>query len=106
MARLGRTNQPVALHRRRAQPHAKAFCALAYIQENPFLLLYLLSMNTFPTAPAAIAQPTPQDLALSGSWTARGIGGIQQQLATVRVAPSTAAVADGARIDALDTAGA
>lgn len=63
-------------------------------------------MNTFPTAPAAIAQPTPQDLALSGSWTARGLGGIPHQLAAVRVAPSTAAVADAARIDALDTAGA
>jgi len=63
-------------------------------------------MNTATAAPAAIAQPTPQDLALSGSWTARGIGAIQHQLESVRISSSKAAVADGARIDALDTAGA
>jgi len=63
-------------------------------------------MRIFSAVPAAIAQPTPRDLALSGSWTAHGIGTIQRQLESVRVASSSEAVADGERIDALDTAGA
>ena len=57
-------------------------------------------------APAAITQPTPQDLALSGSWTARGIGAISHQLELLRVASKTGTIADAARIEALDTAGA
>ncbi len=57
-------------------------------------------------APAAITQPTPQDFALSGSWTARGIGTLEQQLESVRVPAKTQVTADGARIEALDTAGA
>ena len=63
-------------------------------------------MKPMSAAPAAIAQPTPQNLALSGCWTARGIGALEQQLESVRVPAKTEAVADGARIDALDTAGA
>ena len=56
--------------------------------------------------PAAIVQPTPENLALSGCWTARGIGAIDRQLESVRVPAKTEAIADGARIEALDTAGA
>ena len=63
-------------------------------------------MKSLSVAPAAIAQPTPQDLALSGCWTARGIGTIERQLGSVRVPPQTQAIADGAQIEALDTAGA
>src|SRR5512140_442184 len=63
-------------------------------------------MNSPSPAPAAIAQPNPQELALSGSWTARGIGALQPRLASVRAPPASAAVADGAGIEALDTAGA
>ncbi len=63
-------------------------------------------MKPMSVEPAAIAQPTPQDLALSGSWTARGIGAIEHQLESVRVPSKTELVADGARIEALDTAGA
>ncbi len=63
-------------------------------------------METLPAAPAAIAQPNPQDLALSGSWTARGIGAIQHQLQAVRLPPHAEATADAAHIEALDTAGA
>ena len=66
--------------------------------------LYSPAMNTLPITPAAIAQPTPQQLALSGSWTARGIGDIAAQLETLS-APSEMLV-DGAGIKALDTAGA
>lgn len=66
-----------------------------------------MSMQSLPVvAPAEIAQPTPQELALSGSWTARGIGAIEHQLELVRVASKTQAMADGAGIEALDTAGA
>ena len=63
-------------------------------------------MKPMSAEPAAIVQPTPQELALSGFWTARGIGAIEHQLASLRVPAETEAVADGARIAALDTAGA
>jgi phospholipid/cholesterol/gamma-HCH transport system permease protein len=63
-------------------------------------------MNPLSPAPATIARPTPQELALSGSWTALGIGGVAAQLG-VLAAPAGAELAvDGARIEALDTAGA
>ncbi len=57
-------------------------------------------------SPAAIAQPTAQHLALSGCWTARSLGVLEQQLDAVRISGTTPAVADGAGIEALDTAGA
>lgn len=63
-------------------------------------------MKTLSAAPAAIAQPSPQDLALSGSWTARGLGAIYGQLQSLQVPAQTELVADGAGIEALDTAGA
>ncbi len=63
-------------------------------------------MKPMLAAPAAIARPTPQDLALSGSWTARGIGAIQPHLDTVSAPAKSEMVVDGARIEALDTAGA
>ena len=55
---------------------------------------------------AAITQPTPTNLALSGHWTARGIGAIQYQLDALRVAAKTEVIADGSLVEALDTAGA
>ncbi len=63
-------------------------------------------MKSLSQAPAAIAQPTPQDLALSGSWTARGIAPLQRRLAALRLASHGEAIADAAGIEALDTAGA
>ena len=63
-------------------------------------------MNLLSVAPAAIAQPAPQELALSGSWTARGIGAIEPQLAALSAPTTSEIVVDGARIEALDTAGA
>ncbi|MBE0612044.1 MAG: MlaE family lipid ABC transporter permease subunit [Burkholderiales bacterium] len=63
-------------------------------------------MNSVSPAPAAIAQPSPQDLALSGSWTARGIGTLQHRLASLDLAIKTEVIADAAAIEALDTAGA
>jgi phospholipid/cholesterol/gamma-HCH transport system permease protein len=53
---------------------------------------------------ARIEKAGARDLVLSGSWTAQGIGALERQLAAMRPAPG--AGADGARIDALDTAGA
>jgi phospholipid/cholesterol/gamma-HCH transport system permease protein len=63
-------------------------------------------MNPLSVAPAAIAQSTPQELALSGSWTARGIGAIEPQLDALSAPSRSEMVVDGARIEALDTAGA
>ena len=63
-------------------------------------------MNPSSVAPAAIAQQAPQELALSGSWTARGIGAIGAQLDALSAPPRSEWVVDGARIEALDTAGA
>ena len=63
-------------------------------------------MKPLSVEPAAIAQPTPQGLALSGSWTARGIGAIEPQLDALSTPSKTGMLVDGARIEALDTAGA
>ncbi len=63
-------------------------------------------MNTLTVVPAAIAQSTPQELALSGSWTAHGIGAIEPQLGALSAPTKSGLVVDGAHIEALDTAGA
>jgi phospholipid/cholesterol/gamma-HCH transport system permease protein len=63
-------------------------------------------MKTMPLPPASIAQPNPQDLILSGCWTARGLGAIERQFESVRIGPAAPAAADAARIEALDSAGA
>ena len=63
-------------------------------------------MKLMSRTPAAIAQPTAHDLALSGSWTARGIGAVQRQLASLHLPAKAQTVADAAGIEALDTAGA
>lgn len=60
---------------------------------------------------ATLSQPHPYELALSGAWTARSLHTIQHQLDTVAAPPMQAGaaglvVADGSRIEALDTAGA
>ncbi len=56
--------------------------------------------------PAALTQPSPQDLALSGSWTARSIGALETQLAAIKPTGTTPLAADASRVEALDTAGA
>jgi len=63
-------------------------------------------MKALSPTPAAIAQPTPQELALSGSWTARGIGAGAPQFGPPPAPSKAEMVVDGARIEALDTAGA
>jgi phospholipid/cholesterol/gamma-HCH transport system permease protein len=57
-------------------------------------------------APAAIAQPSPGLLALSGSWTALGIGAVETRLESLSAPAAAELVVDGANIEALDTAGA
>ena len=56
--------------------------------------------------PAAITESTPAELALSGAWTACGLGAIGGQLEAVAVPASSTLVVDAARIEAFDTAGA
>jgi len=55
--------------------------------------------------PAAFTQPRPDALALSGSWTALGIGTLDRQLDALPVSRQAQIVVDGARVDALDTVG-
>lgn len=59
-----------------------------------------------PAAPAAISRTTPQELALSGSWTARGIGRVATELDTLAAPAGAAWVIDASGIEAFDTAGA
>jgi len=63
-------------------------------------------MDSSSVASAATADPTPQGLTLSGSWTARGLGaGTPGPGASFRSAESVLII-DGSRVTALDTAGA
>ena len=80
-------------------------CAVAQTMVTDSFI-FAAPMNPMSAAPAAVTQPTPQELALSGAWTARGISALAHQLEAVRVPVPTELVADGSRIEALDTAGA
>jgi phospholipid/cholesterol/gamma-HCH transport system permease protein len=62
-------------------------------------------MKPLPVASAALAQPTPQEIALSGYWTALGVGALERQLDTLTVPPKTKIVVDGAGVKGLDTVG-
>jgi len=60
-----------------------------------------------PTAhPASITRPNPQTLVFSGDWTVRGLGAITHRMEAADVSTSSATVADGEHIEAMDTAGA
>lgn len=63
-------------------------------------------MNTVSVIPAAVTQPTSQELTLSGSWTARQISVVGRQLDMLSIPSQSELIVDGARIEALDTAGA
>ena len=56
--------------------------------------------------PAAISQPSPPDLELSGAWTASCIASLQPTLQGMHAGSAREAVANCAGICALDTAGA
>jgi phospholipid/cholesterol/gamma-HCH transport system permease protein len=55
---------------------------------------------------AAVSQPRPDQLLLSGRWTATCASAVDSQLRALRPAAATAAVADARQVEALDTAGA
>ncbi len=61
--------------------------------------------NAATVAPATIAQPTPQELVLAGSWTALGVGALGAALDTIRTPAQGALTADGSQVEALDTVG-
>jgi phospholipid/cholesterol/gamma-HCH transport system permease protein len=63
-------------------------------------------MDAPPLTFASIDQPTATEFALAGQWTARGIGAIQKKYAALAAPGKSAVTADGAKIEALDTAGA
>ncbi len=63
-------------------------------------------MSILSTAPAAITQPAPPDLELSGAWTAYGIDRLQPVLQGWRAGPAREASADCSKVCAFDTAGA
>jgi phospholipid/cholesterol/gamma-HCH transport system permease protein len=63
-------------------------------------------MRIVPTDLAALTQPTPQELVLSGSWTACCLGPLLRTLSAVRTPADTAVIADASHVEALDTAGA
>jgi phospholipid/cholesterol/gamma-HCH transport system permease protein len=59
-----------------------------------------------PAAAAALSQPTPQQMLLSGRWTALGLGRIESRLNALRPGDGGAVAADASGIEALDSAGA
>ncbi len=63
-------------------------------------------MPPLPVTPAAINQTSSEEIVLSGFWTARGIGAVARQLDTLSAPTKSQRIVNGARIDALDTAGA
>lgn len=80
-------------------------CALAHTtRSNPAKLCS--SMDAPPLTLASIDQPAATEFTLAGQWTARGIGAIQKKLAALTAPGKSAVTADGAKIEALDTAGA
>jgi len=89
-----------------ALPAVGTRCALANIQERRSCLRYLVSKKIARVEPATIAQLPSNNLALSGCWTARGIGTLAGQIDALKLISRQAVVADGAKMVALDTAGA
>lgn len=63
-------------------------------------------MNPLSKATATIAQLRPQEIALAGEWTARGIVAIGAQLGSFSVLSKSEMVINGAGVEALDSAGA
>lgn len=63
-------------------------------------------MHPPSTAPAAIAERAQHALALSGSWTARGLGGLGSVQRPPRSDAKAELAIDAAQVEALDTAGA
>jgi phospholipid/cholesterol/gamma-HCH transport system permease protein len=62
-------------------------------------------MKPVTVAPAALAQPTPRELALTGYWTALGTGGLDLSKLGALHLPEQV-ILDGAGIEAFDSVGA
>ena len=62
-------------------------------------------MKSLSVAPAALAQPTPQELALSGCWTVLGTGALGRRLEALKLPARAELVVDGASVERLDTVG-
>jgi len=63
-------------------------------------------MKPEPPHAATISRLNPQTLVFSGDWTVHGLGAITRQSESAGVSSGAGAVADGERIEAMDTAGA
>lgn len=63
-------------------------------------------MTHFPATPAEIARTTAQELVVSGSWTAYGIGQIEAQLEALSAPSGSTMVIDASQIEAFDSVGA
>jgi len=63
-------------------------------------------MDTLPALPAKLTQTTLHELALSGAWTARGIGRLALRLDALSMANPSEMVIDAEHIVAFDTLGA
>ena len=63
-------------------------------------------MTPHAATPAAILQPSPGELVLTGSWTARAVANLQTALEAVQLPARQPVRADATGLEALDTAGA
>lgn len=63
-------------------------------------------MKIVTTSPAAITQPAPHQLVLSGHWNTLSVGAVAAQLPMLRFTRAVNVVADAAQIESLDGAGA
>ena len=64
------------------------------------------SMKPAEIEPAGFSQASPQHLVLTGGWTARVLGDVEQRLETAGVLAGNVVLVDASRVEALDTAGA
>lgn len=62
-------------------------------------------MKFLSVAPAALAQPAPGELALSGCWTVLGTGALGRRLEALTLPARAELVVDGAGVERLDTVG-
>lgn len=62
-------------------------------------------MRFLSVAPAALAQPAPGELALSGCWTVLGTGALGRRLEALTLPARAGVVVDGAGVERLDTVG-
>ncbi len=62
-------------------------------------------MPTAQSLPAAIDQPAPDNIVLSGSWTARTIGNADRQLASLKLPDAGQLRVDGSRLTNIDSIG-